>query len=60
MLLGGIRGRFILSLNDLPEVRETFAGFEMTEIRTTYTISSKRNDPAGSRAELLISNQRLD
>ena len=60
LLLGGIRGRFILSLNDLPEVRETFAGFEMTEIRTTYTISSKRNDPAGSRAELLISNQRLD
>ena len=60
LLLGDIKGRFILSLNDLPEVRETFAGFEMTEIRTTYTISSKRNDPAGSRAELLISNQRLD
>ncbi len=60
LLLGDIKGRFILSLNDLPEVRETFAGFEMTEIRTTYTISSKRNDPAGSRAELLISNRRLE
>ena len=58
-LLRGIKGRFILSLNDLPEVRETFAGFEMAEIRTTYTISGKRNDQAGDRAELLISNWPL-
>ena len=58
-LLRGIKGRFILSLNDLPEVRETFAGFEMAEIRTTYTISGKRNDQGSSRAELLISNWPL-
>ncbi|RCW77570.1 DNA adenine methylase [Paracoccus lutimaris] len=58
-LLAGIKGRFVLSLNDLSEVRETFAGFEMAEIRTTYTISGKRNDQAGDRAELLISNWRL-
>ncbi|MDR5654788.1 DNA adenine methylase [Ruixingdingia sedimenti] len=55
-LLGGIRGRFLLSLNDLPEVRATFAAFHLTEVRTTYTVSGKRNDPAGARAELLISN----
>ena len=58
-LLAGIRGRFILSLNDLPEVRQTFAGFEMAGVRTTYTISAARNDPAGGRAELLISNWPL-
>lgn len=28
----------------------------IAEVRTTYTISGKRNDSAGSRAELLISN----
>ena len=33
--------------------------FEMAEIRTTYTISGKRNDQAGDRAELLISNWPL-
>ena len=55
-LLAEIRGRFILSLNDLPEVREIFAGFELVEVRTTYTISGARNDPPGGRAELLISN----
>ena len=31
----------------------------MAEIRTTYTISGKRNDQAGDRAELLISNWPL-
>ena len=55
-LLAEIKGRFILSLNDLPVVRQTFAEFDLTEVRTTYTISGKRNDPAGDRAELLISN----
>ena len=59
-LLRGIKGRFILSLNDLPEVRQTFAGFDLTEVRTTYTISAARNDPAGGRAELLISNYDLN
>lgn len=54
--LAGIRGRFILSLNDVPEVREAFAAFDLTEVRTTYTISSARKDPAGGRAELLIRN----
>ena len=58
-LLAGIRGRFILSLNDVPEVREIFAAFHLTEVRTTYTISGKRSDPAGGRAELLISNRPL-
>lgn len=57
-LLAGIKG-FLLSLNDVPEVRATFAGFELTEVRTTYTISGKRNDPAGGRAELLIANWSL-
>lgn len=57
-VLAGIRGRFLLSLNDVPEVRELFGAFALEEVRTTYTISSARNDPAGSRPELLISNFR--
>lgn len=51
-----IKSRFILSLNDVPEVREIFAGFRIEEVRTTYSISSRRNDGVGARAELLISN----
>lgn len=40
-LLGGLQGRFILSLNDRPEVRELFAGFEMEEVSLNYQVSGK-------------------
>lgn len=55
-MLGQIKGRFILSLNDVPEVRAIFHAFQVTEVRTAYTINGARNDKAGERAELLISN----
>lgn len=58
-LLATIRGRFIVSLNDLPEVRDTFRAFHLAEVATTYTINARRNDEAGTRAELLISNWPL-
>lgn len=56
--LRGLKGRFILSLNDRPEVRECFAGMQMAEVKTTYTIGVQ-NDARGARGELLISNWRL-
>jgi DNA adenine methylase len=56
--LRGLKGRFILSINDVPEIRKTFAGFAMVEIKTTYTIG-KTNDQRPERAELLISNFRV-
>lgn len=40
-LLGGLQGRFILSLNDRPEVREMFAGFGMEEVSLNYRASGK-------------------
>lgn len=36
--LAAISGRFILSLNDCPEVRAIFAGFTIEAIETTYQI----------------------
>lgn len=51
-LLAGIRGRFILSLNDHPEVRRTFARFAMEEVGTTYTTGMQ----AKAVGELIISN----
>lgn len=56
-VLGVLKGRFILSLNDVQGVRESFAGFTLTEVKTTYTIASKGTQP--DRAELLISNWKL-
>ena len=52
--LGGLKGRFILSLNDVPEVREIFAAFRLAEVKTSYSIAAKGALP--ERGELLISN----
>ncbi len=52
--LGALKGRFILSLNDVQGVRETFAAFRFREVKTTYTIGAKGAQP--ERAEVLISN----
>ena len=51
--LAGIKGKFILSINDVPQIRETFAGFELREVRTRYSVAAKGNQEVG---ELLITN----
>jgi DNA adenine methylase len=45
------KGRFLMSINDVPEIREIFAAFPMTEVSTTYTIQKGGAQAAG---ELLI------
>ena len=50
--LGRLRGRFILSLNDVPAIRETFAGFATEAVETTYTINQGPAQP--SRREPII------
>ncbi|PHR18698.1 MAG: DNA methyltransferase [Hoeflea sp.] len=37
--LRSLKGRFFLSLNDRPEVREIFSGFEIETVDCTYSIS---------------------
>ncbi|TDK53737.1 hypothetical protein [Antarcticimicrobium luteum] len=51
--LAGIHGRFILSINDRPEIRETFAAFEMEEVRLKYSVAAGGSTDA---AELIIAN----
>ena len=53
-VLGAIEGRFILSLNDVPGVRETFRAFRLHPVKTTYTLASAGQMP--ERPELLIAN----
>jgi len=55
-VLATLKGRFILSINDVPEIREIFGRFQLTGVTTSYTISRTGNDRAGTRAELLVSN----
>jgi DNA adenine methylase len=51
-LLAGLKGRFILSLNDVDEVRRAFAGFEIERVETTYTVHVK--SPGKKAGEVII------
>ena len=52
-VLAGIRGRFLLSLNDVPAVRETFAAFSIEAIETRYSLATDGMTQAG---EVIIRN----
>jgi DNA adenine methylase len=51
--LARLRGRFVLSINDVPEIRELFAWADLDQVTTTYTVGSHagRCEP---RLELVI------
>ena len=49
-----LKGGFILSLNDHPEVRRIFARFRFEEVETTYTLAG--GSGAKRVGELIISN----
>jgi DNA adenine methylase len=51
--LGLIDGGFLMSINDTPEIRQIFAGFEIEAIETTYSVGG--GDKSQKAAELLIS-----
>ena len=56
-LLKGIKGKFIMSINDVPEIRAIFKGFYIKEVNTRYTAGTQSGKQA---AELLISNVDFD
>lgn len=52
-LLSGLKGKFLLSLNDRPQVRELFKGFRIDPVMTRYSCAANRSIPA---SEVLIRN----
>ena len=54
-VLKALKGRFILSINDVPEIRERFSWARLQEAKTTYTISSGKAQTAG---ELIIQGKK--
>lgn len=51
--LAAIEGKFLFSINDVPEIRELFSAFRLQEVETTYTVSQTANQKV---TELLIMN----
>ena len=57
--LAGLKGKFILSLNDVPEIRRLFKGFKQQRVSTIYSSTNGRVSPemrSQPRGELLIRN----
>ena len=54
--LGAIAGKFILSINAAPEIRDIFAAFEQVDVATNYSIGSAAAGQGKRVGELLISN----
>jgi len=52
-ILSGVKAKFILSINDHPEIRETFGRFNIKPVTLNYS-APKGNQTKGK--ELLVSN----
>lgn len=57
-----IKGRFILSINDVPDIRMIFKSFRLRKVTTTYSVANARGssaDRGSRRAELLVTNMGM-
>lgn len=55
-VLAGIRGKFLMTINDTLEVREIFKRFRIEEVELKYSMSKKEGSRSQVRTELLIGN----
>lgn len=53
-LLSSVKGRFILTLNNHPQIRETFKRFKISEVQTSYSTGLEAKQRV---TELLITNR---
>ena len=58
-VLSDIQGRFLMSINDTPEVRETFGRFNIEEVTLKYSMGRGHGSRDKLRTELLISNRQI-
>jgi len=55
--LAGIKGRFILSYDDHPEIRELYKGFEIIETApVAYSMNNRPGSTGRKMTELIVRN----
>jgi len=47
-----LKGRFVMSINDVPEIRKTLVGFDLQTATLNYTVNGGKGVPA---KELIVS-----
>jgi len=52
-----VKGAFVFSINDHPEIRDLFSDFEIDEVRLAYSIS--RAGSGAKSSELIVSNREI-
>lgn len=55
-VLANIKDKFLMTINDIPEVREIFKGFRIEEVKLKYSMSRKEGSRSQVRTKLLIGN----
>jgi len=55
--LSKIQGKFLLSINDHPEIRELYSGFNINQVGVRYSVC--RTDKSSLASELFISNYEI-
>lgn len=58
--LKDIKGKFLLTINDTPEIREIFKGFYVEEVELKYSVSRSEKSRSKKRIELLFSNYKTN
>jgi len=56
-VLAKCQGKWLVSINNVPQIRELFKGYEFKEVQTSYRLSISKHKPV---TELLIANYKLD
>jgi DNA adenine methylase len=51
-----LQGRAMVSINDHPDIRRVFEGFEVLDLDIIYSVGNGRTTPKESRRELVITN----
>lgn len=55
-VLDQCQGKWLVSINNVPQIRELFKGYEFKEVQTSYSIASQSNKAV---TELLIANYKI-
>jgi len=55
-VLASCQAKWLVSINNVPEIRDLFFGYEFKEVKTSYSINNGNTKPV---TELLISNYKI-
>jgi len=56
---GKVKGKFLLTINNHPDIRRLYKGLLRLTINVTYSVARDKSDKSRRRTELIIANYPL-